>query len=401
MEKKVLNEINRISELMGTKMIISEQPTSAARWFRKMIRNSSDDVLRQVVKSTDNLSDDAIRKLRGSLDGASDDVIEAFIRQVDYRKLGKSIIDNGLMGSNFTNQLDLFADYLLQNPGKTDIFLTKMDGAIDNLKFLEDASPEVKSAIKQEARERVTRKANPQLGAALDDADAIFREVDDFTIPAESANDIPSEVVVKQKQTLEQYQDFIRKAQKNQSPMQYYTPQQFEEAMQRYLRGAGTTAEREAIEYVVKKKPTWWSSLPMGKKILWVFSMLSVGPTVITGAAQLLLYNLGHLDERWQWWNEIFSGQLFCEWGWWECDEDEGQHKLIKELTKENVIEHISNKINVPKEVLSDETQWYIKISNDKKTADVEEINGSRIYKVTLDVDTDDSSNNRITSIEG
>ena len=115
MEKKVLNEINRISELMGTNMILSEN-TSAVRFFRKFIRNSSDDVLRQVVKSTDNLSDDAIRKLRGSLDGASDDVLEAFIRQIDYSKLGKAIIDNGLMGSNFTNQLDLFADFIIQNP---------------------------------------------------------------------------------------------------------------------------------------------------------------------------------------------------------------------------------------------------------------------------------------------
>jgi len=400
MEKKVLNEINRISELMGTNMILFEN-TSAVKFFRRFIRSSSDDVLRQVVKSTDNLSDDAIRKLRGSLDGASDDVLEAFIRQIDYSKLGKAIIDNGLMGSNFTNQLDLFADFIIQNPEKTDILLTKLDSAIDNLKFLEDATPEVRKAIQQEARERVTRKANPQIGAVLDDADAIFRDVEDFTIPTESIDDIPSEVIAKQKQTLEQFQDFVRKAKKSGSPMQHFTKEQYEEAMGRYLRGGASQQTRDAMELVFKKEPNWWRSLPMNKKILWVFTILSVGPTVITGVANLLLYNLGHIDERWQWWEEIFSGQLFCEWGWWKCHEDEGQHKVVKELTKENVIEHMSNKINVPKEVLSDETQWYIKISNDENTADVEELNGTRIYKVTLDVDTDYSSNNRITSVEG
>jgi hypothetical protein len=155
MNKQIISEITRISTLMGTKPLITEQPIPKAV---KSLLNLSDDIVKKFYKTGDNVSDDLLRKVRNG-ESLSDEAIELLLRNIDFKKLSKILIDNNNLGSNFNSFIDSIALKISNNPKSAQSILGKLNTFFDNIPFLDDAPEELITALKSETRERILREA--------------------------------------------------------------------------------------------------------------------------------------------------------------------------------------------------------------------------------------------------
>jgi hypothetical protein len=156
MNKKIISEVNRISTLMGVKPLITEQ---AVPKFIKSLLSLSDDVVKKFYKTGDNVSDDLLRKVRNG-ESLSDEAIELLLRNIDFQNLSKIIIDGKWLGSNFDNFVDSIVNKINENPNNTQDILDNFDTFIDNIPYLSDAPDELIVGLKNEVKERITRRTS-------------------------------------------------------------------------------------------------------------------------------------------------------------------------------------------------------------------------------------------------
>jgi hypothetical protein len=156
MNKKIISEVNRISTLMGVKPLITEQ---AVPKFIKSLLSLSDDVVKKFYKTGDNVSDDLLRKVRNG-ESLSDEAIELLLRNIDFQSLSKIIIDGKWLGSNFDNFVDSIVNKINENPNNTQDILDNFDTFIDNIPYLSDAPDELIVGLKNEVKERITRRTS-------------------------------------------------------------------------------------------------------------------------------------------------------------------------------------------------------------------------------------------------
>jgi hypothetical protein len=155
MNKQIISEITRISTLMGVKPLITEQPIPKAV---KSLLNLSDDIVKKFYKTGDSVTDDLLRKVRNG-ESLSDEAIELLLRNIDFKKLSKILIDNNNLGSNFNSFIDSIALKISNNPKSAQSILGKLNTFFDNIPFLDDAPEELITALKSETRERILREA--------------------------------------------------------------------------------------------------------------------------------------------------------------------------------------------------------------------------------------------------
>jgi len=139
MERKLLNEIERIADLMSVKTILTEQPI-VAKILRGMFKSADDDVARKILKTTDNSADDLIRKIRNG-ENLSDDALELLYRKIDYTDLAKTLLDNKALGSKFDGEFQRLLNVLKDDPSKKDVVLDGLNKYFDGLSEAEGFTP--------------------------------------------------------------------------------------------------------------------------------------------------------------------------------------------------------------------------------------------------------------------
>ena len=152
MENKILNEINRIGNLMGNENILSEQ--IVPKILKKFFSVLDDDAARQVLKATDNSQDDLIRKLRAG-DSLSDDAMELLLKVIDYDLLAKNLVDQKLLGDRLNANIEKIITVLKENPGRYDELTKRMDDAIETMGLNNEFPDELISAVKRDVKGRI------------------------------------------------------------------------------------------------------------------------------------------------------------------------------------------------------------------------------------------------------
>ena len=223
MKKNLINEIHRISKLMGSKSLVSEQ---AVPKFLKSLLNLSDDITKKVLKSSDIVSDDVLRKAKAG-EPLSDDAVELLLRNFDFNRLAKTIIDNQLMGNQYLNKIDDIIEIIKKNPDQTNVILNRVDNVIDELSFLSDAPDELVRAIKSETKDRITRGVSPETSRVVDDIfDNVAELLDD--IPAGSVSDEMANIT---SQNIKNYEQFMIAAKEKGSLVQTFSQKQYDDAV--------------------------------------------------------------------------------------------------------------------------------------------------------------------------
>lgn len=356
MKKNLINEIHRISELIGSKSLISEQ---AVPKFLKSLLNVSDDIIKKVLKSSDTVSDDVLRKAKAG-ETLSDEAVELLLRNIDFNQLAKIIIDEGLMGSQYLNKIDDTIMIIKQNPDQINIILNKVDNVIDGLPFLSDGPDKLVKAIKSETRDRIMRGVSPETSHVVDD---IFNNVVELLddVPAGSVSD---KIVNITSENIKKYEQFLKAAKEKGSVLQTFTQEQFNQAVSDLASNARRMDPNVFNEFklVYAKNPGWWKSMSLGKKIIFVSSLVSLGP-----AAAAILYH--SLKARFTNWGDIaFIKKIF------EFNPDD-----IEKLTQSNVKKYLIDNYTI--DVPSFNKEYKIHISNDKTKAIVR---GPRNFKVSI-----------------
>lgn len=160
MEKKLINEINRVSELMDIKPLILEQPIPK---FIKGLLNISDEIIKSTPKKVGNEVDNAIKTLKNADNIADqkviDDAVNVIIKNVDFMDgLAKLLIKKKMLGSSWDDNIERIVELINKNQSKKSEILAKLDDAIDKISFLQDAPNELFVAIKKQVRKNINSK---------------------------------------------------------------------------------------------------------------------------------------------------------------------------------------------------------------------------------------------------
>ena len=356
MKKNLINEIHRISKLMGSKSLVSEQIIPK---FLKSLLTLSDDITKKVLKSSDIVSDDVLRKAKAG-EPLSDDAVELLLRNFDFNRLAKTIIDNQLMGNQYLNKIDDIIEIIKKNPDQTNVILNRVDNVVDELSFLSDAPDELVKAIKSETKDRITRGVSPETSRVVDDIfDNVAELLDD--IPAGSVGDEMANIT---SENIKKYEKFMKAAEEQGSMVQTFSQQQYNDAVSDLAVGARRMDPdvKDEFKRLYANNPGWWKSMSWGKKLLYVCSLVSLGPTV----AAILYYST---KARFTNWGDItFIKKIF---GFVSND--------IEELTQSNVKEYLIDKYPIDEPSFNNEYAIYI--SDDNKTA---RVRGPKNFKVSI-----------------
>jgi len=153
MDRKVLNEIGRITDLMSVRTILTEQPI-VSKLLKGVLKNIDDDAARQLLKTTDDSADDLIKKIRNG-EALEDDALELLYRQIDYVDLAKTLLDSKALGSKFDSELQRLLNVLKDDPNKKDKVLDAFDKYFDALDDTQGFTPELVDGLKKEVSYRV------------------------------------------------------------------------------------------------------------------------------------------------------------------------------------------------------------------------------------------------------
>lgn len=208
MERKLLNEIERIADLMSVKTILTEQPI-VAKILRGMFKSVDDDAARQLLKTTDNSADDLIRKIRNG-ENLSDDALELLYRKIDYTDLAKTLLDNKALGSKFDGELQRLLNVLKDDPSKKDAVLDGLNKYFDGLSEAEGFTPELIDGLKKETSNRVESVLKQIPNVATEELDNLLRQtleasVDEILVGSKSIDDVLSEFLTNNGKKLSQF----------------------------------------------------------------------------------------------------------------------------------------------------------------------------------------------------
>jgi hypothetical protein len=377
--KKIINEdINRIHEIMGlSSKLLVEQPIPLPKPLVKKVLKTSDDLLDPLTKLfnlTDNQIDDVIRRIdTDGIDNLSDDVLEILSKStidnvddlVKFMKSGKFFGSNfDEIGSKIFAKVDSMGQITMDQRNK---IIKYYSDKLDELPYLEGAD-EIKSKLVRDFKSEFDSKysdfINKNVISNLDNA------VDDLLKSASVVDNIPTDAVSKTTKEMvarneKAFKEFIKNARKKGSFLKDISDTEYNKLMS----DAISSSRRIDPDILTELKrvneinPSWWSKLPMWKKLLTVISGFSLGPSL--GA--LLWYSTLARFNNWgdiAWIKDMFSNAT-------------GE---IGELTQSNVREHLINMYPIDEPTFNNEFKIYI--SQDGKNA---QVRGPQDYSVTLE----------------
>lgn len=375
--KKIINEdINRIHEIMGlSSKLLVEQPIPKP--LIKKALKMSDDVLEPLTKLfnlTDNQIDDVIRRIdTDGIDNLSDDVLELLSKSTidNVDDLVKFMKSGKFFGSNFDEiaskifaKVDSMGEITMDQRNK---IIKYYSDKLDELPFLngaDDIKEKLVRDFKSEFDSKYSNFINKNVISNLDKA------VDDLLKSASVVDDIPTDAVSKTTKEMvarneKAFKEFIKNARKKGSFLKDISDTEYNKLMS----DAISSSRRIDPDILTELKrvneinPSWWSKLPLWKKLLTVISGFSLGPSL--GA--LLWYSTLARFNNWgdiAWIKKFYSNAT-------------GE---IGELTQSNVKDHLINKYPIDEPTF--ENEYNIYISEGGKTA---RVRGPENYTITLE----------------
>ena len=375
--KKIINEdINRIHEIMGlSSKLLVEQPIPKP--LIKKALKMSDDVLEPLTKLfnlTDNQIDDVIRRIdKDGIDNLSDDVLELLSKSTidNVDDLVKFMKSGKFFGSNFDEiaskifaKVDSMGEITMDQRNK---IIKYYSDKLDELPFLngaDDIKEKLVRDFKSEFDSKYSNFINKNVISNLDKA------VDDLLKSASVVDDIPTDAVSKTTKEMvarneKAFKEFIKNARKKGSFLKDISDTEYNKLMS----DAISSSRRIDPDILTELKrvneinPSWWSKLPLWKKLLTVISGFSLGPSL--GA--LLWYSTLARFNNWgdiAWIKKFYSNAT-------------GE---IGELTQSNVKDHLINKYPIDEPTF--ENEYNIYISEGGKTA---RVRGPENYTITLE----------------
>lgn len=385
--KKIIQEdIKRIQGLMGVSTsLLNEQVNLIPKTLIKKILGSAEDIADPLTKAfnlSDNQIDDVIRQIdEVGVDNLSDDVLEA---------LSKSTIDNvddlvnflkvgGFLGSNFDEialriyrKVDTMGQITMEQRNKVKKIYSE---TLDDLPFLNGADDikeklvrDFMSEFDSKYSDIISRNVISNLDNAVDDLLKSGSVLDD--IPTDAVSDATKEMVARNENA---YKEFIKNARKKGSLLKDISEAEYNKLMSDAISSSrridpDMLAELKRVNEI---NPSWWSKLPIWKKLLTIISGIGLGPSV--GA--LIWYSTLARFSNWGdivWIEKVFSNAT-------------GE---INQLTQSNVKDHLIGKYTIDEPSFND--YYHIAINDSQDFAFVE---GPKTFEVTL-------SDGKITSKE-
>ena len=376
--KKIIQEdIKRIQGIMGiSTSLLNEQVNLIPKPLIKKLLGSADDVVDSLTKLfnlSDNQIDDVLKQIdEVGVDNLSDDLLEL---------LSKSTIDNvddlvkflkvgGFLGPNFDElalkiyrKVDTMGQITMEQRNKVIKFYSDK---LDELPYL-DGAPDIKEKLVRDFMSEfdskysdfITKNVISNLDNAVDDLLKSVSVVDD--IPTDAVSETTKEMVRRNENA---YKEFIKNARKKGSLLKDISEAEYN----KLISDAISSSRRVDPDMLAELKrvneinPSWWSQLPMWKKLLTVISGFGLGPSV--GA--LLWYSTLARFSNWgdiAWIKNVFSNAT-------------GE---IGELTQSNIKDHLINKYPIDEPSFNDEYKIYI--NQDGKSA---RVRGPQNYTITL-----------------
>lgn len=377
-DKKIIQEdIKRIQGIMGiSTSLLNEQVNLIPKPLIKKILGSADDVvdpLTKVFNLSDNQIDNVLRQIdEVGVDNLSDDLLELLSKStidnvddlVKFMKVGK------FLGSNFDEialriyrKVDTMGQITMEQRNKIIKFYSDK---LDELPYLEGADDikeklirDFKSEFDSKYSDLINKNVISNLDNLVDDLLKSGSVVDD--IPTGAVSDATKEMVARNENA---YKEFIKNARKKGSLLKDISETEYNKLMSDAISSSrridpDMLAELKRVNEI---NPSWWSQLPLWKKLLTIISGIGLGPSV--GA--LLWYSTLARFSNWgdiAWIKQFFSNAT----------------GTIDELTKSNVKDHLINKYPIDEPSFNDEYKIYI--NQDGKSA---RVRGPQNYTITL-----------------
>lgn len=412
MKKNLINEINRISELMGGKPLLFEQ---AIPKILKPLLNLGDDVIKSFMKNFDSEVDDAVRVIKNAdattARNVVDDAVEVLVRNIDFPKLVNIMLDQKMLGTAWDSQIDRIITFLKANPEKEAEILAKLDDIIDGLPMLSDAPPELVTQITSQTKRKIKNEL-PKSSAGASAADNLADELDDLIGQTDQIMDDLDDVVKGMPANTpgrEKIQTAWKKIFYNKESVydeirrrsSYINPKEYDRAgnirnmtddeIEKLLSVSGDPMRKPKDDELIKAV----SAAQNANYFTAANSMFAQLPKAIQSAFWLVILSGGSALALGSSIMKILIGLM-----------DIGSEKLdtikittgLVSLDKKNIISHLSSELNMPEDMLQD---WAIDIKDDKLSAIVENpASDGKIYKVTLVINEDDPEKNYIKSQE-
>jgi len=251
MKNKILNEIHRISTLMGNENILSEQ--IVPKILKKFFSVLDDDAARQVLKATDNSQDDLIRKLRAG-ESLSDDAMELLLKVIDYDLLAKNLVDQKLLGDRLNVNIEKIITVLKENPGRYDELTKRMDDAIETMGLNNEFPDELISAVKKDVKGRIDDGIG-NTSKAADDID-INEILGEMSKKASKVNNIDDFKVA--------LKEFLTENRKRLTPM--FTSRDIDRYVEEITGQLDVILSKGKNSKKIKNIENLWSKLPLSEK---------------------------------------------------------------------------------------------------------------------------------------
>ena len=376
-KKNIQEDIKRIQGIMGiSTSLLNEHVNLIPKPLIKKILGSADDVmdpLTKVFNLSDNQIDNVLRQIdEVGVDNLSDDVLELLSKSsldnvddlVKFMRVGK------FLGSNFDEialriyrKVDTMGEITMEQRNKVIKFYSDK---LDELPYLEGADDikqklirDFKSEFDSKYGDFINKNVISNLDNAVDDLLKTGSVLDE--IPTDAVSETTKEMVARNEQA---YKEFIKNARKKGSFLKDISDAEYNKLMSDAISSArridpDILAELKRVNEI---NPSWWSKLPIWKKLLTIISGIGLGPSV--GA--LIWYSTLARFSNWgdiAWIEKVFSNAT-------------GE---INQLTQSNVKDHLINKYPIDEPSFDDE--YKIFINQDGKSA---RVRGPRNYTITL-----------------
>jgi hypothetical protein len=286
--KKVLNEVNRINDLMmfnENREIINESFASALKYFKILIKNGLDDIAKYGIKEIDNIARsmvsaktaDEFFELLDSIKFHDSDIAKQLRRDI-FDILPEATQNRVIeIVRDLENNLDRIPEDRLEGL-LDDIIREQFPNEPESVKvFMKDSITDSSSNISNKMSGAKTTSNIDQL------IDGLVGGADDMTPPSSPNNQASKEWYDKLNFKRDEYKEFIKDAKKNGSPAKYWNRKTFDEKMAEVSK-MGKTADADAVrwlEIAAKNNPGWWASKPWWAKALTIAGGIGVGPEIV------------------------------------------------------------------------------------------------------------------------
>ena len=288
MNKKLITEIEKIQRIIFTKEIITEAVGAVPQVLKKLL-SLADDVVKGFMKS--DTTDDLIKSVRKG-DQLSRESIERLYRNIDWAKMVTLILDQKLLGTTFDDLVDALIEVIKKNPKQQELVFERLDTAIDEISFIQEAPVQLRNEIKRQTKKKIT-------SSLIEGIDDIFNTID---VELQSLDNIIQDMDPKSVAKMRWLQfwngrlsdyDLIReKASKAGSYIELFDDKQIKDILERAANTAKSLDPKLQDELNKVFKQPWWKGLSKMQKTAYILAIVGAGPYVVTILFWLFLQRL-------------------------------------------------------------------------------------------------------------